>query len=128
MKTLGIDYGRRKVGIAIAEFSLATPIATIPYDSEGQLYEELKRLIQREEIERIVVGVSEGEMEEESREFGRQLMARIDFPLYFQDETLSTIEAQRLSREAGKGPKKRKEMEDAYAAALILQDFLDHSD
>lgn len=125
MKTLGIDYGRRKVGLAYAEFSLATPLTVLRFESEGQLFDELKRLVAKEDIERIVVGVSEGEMEDESREFGRQLMARIELPIYFQDETLTSYDADRLAREAGKGAQKRKEMEDAYAATLILQEFLD---
>jgi len=69
--------------------------------------------------------MSEGEMGKESKRFGEKLKIEFKLPLHYQDETLTTRKAQELSFEAGIKRKKRKEMEDAYSAALILQEYLD---
>ena len=112
MKILAIDYGRSKIGLATAEGSLAAPWKVI---KPG----ELKKILEKENFNKIVVGVSSGAMAEEQREFARSIGAETF------DETLTTKEAQRLSLEAGIGRKKRKGMEDAFAAALMLQNYLD---
>ncbi|KKR56176.1 MAG: hypothetical protein UU51_C0001G0018 [Microgenomates group bacterium GW2011_GWC1_41_20] len=119
MKTLGIDYGRSKVGLAIAEGPLAEPWRVIRYTNAGMLDEKIKQIIDSEKIEKVVVGVSEGEMGKESERFAKGIGAETF------DETLSTKDAQILSREAGIGQKKRHDMEDAYAAAIMLQNWLD---
>ncbi|KKS96142.1 MAG: hypothetical protein UV71_C0001G0016 [Microgenomates group bacterium GW2011_GWC1_43_13] len=119
MKILGIDYGRRKVGLAIANGPLAAPWKVIKYKDAKVLIENIKEIIRKEGIEKTVVGVSEGEMGEESKKFAREIGA-VTF-----DETLSTQDAQIRSLEAEIGQRKRHEMEDAYAAAIILQNFLD---
>jgi putative holliday junction resolvase len=119
MKILGIDYGRRKVGLARAEGPLAEPWKVLRYHGSRELIQEIKKITEQEKIEKVVVGVSEGEMGAESKKFAEALGAETF------DETLSTLEAQQLSREAGIGPKRRKEMEDAYAATVMLQSYLD---
>lgn len=119
MKILGIDYGKRKVGLAIADGPLAEPWKVIRYKEIGLLAGELKQITEKEQIEKVVVGVSEGEMGEESKKFAEMLGAETF------DETLTTQEAQKLSMEAGISQKKRHEMEDAYAATIMLQNYLD---
>lgn len=118
-KILGIDYGRSKVGLAIADGTLAEPLKVIRYKDKNILLSEIKKIIENEEIEKVVVGVSEGEMGEESKEFAREFNAET------YDETLTSQDAQFLSREAGINRKKRHEMEDAYAATIMLQNYLD---
>jgi len=120
MKTLGIDYGRRKVGLAIADGPLAEPLQVIRYSDADVLKEKLNQIIKGEKIEKVIVGVSEGEMGKESENFAREIGAETF------DETLSTRDAQTLSREAGISRKKRRELEDAYAAAIMLQNWLDN--
>lgn len=125
MKILGIDYGRSKVGLALADGPLAEPLKVIRYKYGDLLIDEIKKIIEKEEIEKVVVGVSEGEMGEESKNFA---LAISHLPLAISvetfDETLTSHDAQTLSIEAGIGRKKRKEMEDAYAAAIMLQNYL----
>lgn len=116
---LGIDYGRRKIGIAFAEGSLAQPLRVIKVESFDDAVEKIGVLIKKENPGKIVVGVSEGEMGKESEKFAKKIGA-ITF-----DETLTSQYAQILSREAGVPQKKRREMEDAYAAAIMLQNYLD---
>lgn len=120
-KILAIDYGRSKVGLAIADGPLAEPMQVIRYKDIKILGEQLKRIVEQEKIEKVVVGVSEGEMGEESKKFAKSIGA-VTF-----DETLSTQDAQRLAMEAGIPQKKRHEMEDAYAASIMLQNYLDFS-
>jgi len=126
MKILGIDYGRSKMGIAIAEGSLAEPMKVIRYKDTEVLSEDIKKIIEKEGIEKVVVGVSEGLMGEESKNFSLNFGKIIDIPVETFDETLSTQDAQALSREAGIGPKRRHQMEDAFAATIMLQNYLDH--
>ncbi len=121
MRILGIDYGRKKMGLAIAEGQLSEPYKVIRYEDIDEAIEEIKK----EKVDKIVVGISEGEMGEESREFSNRLNEKLSIPVEMFDETLSTQEAQRLGIEAGIRRKRRKEMEDAYAAALVLQSYLD---
>ena len=125
MKTLGIDYGRSKVGLALAEGPLAEPWKVIRESDKNLLINDIKKIIETEKIEKVVVGVSEGEMAAETRDFRKRLEKEINIPVEEFDETLTSQDAQNLSIEAGINRKKRREMEDAYAAAIILQNYLD---
>ncbi len=125
MRILAIDYGQKKVGVALATSQLAEPYKVIRFGSVETLTKKIGEIIKEEQIEKLVVGVSEGEMGEESKKFGEKLIKEFKLPVNFQDETLTTHKAQELSFEAGIKRKKRKEMEDAYSAALILQAHLD---
>ena len=125
MRILAIDYGQKKVGVALATSRLAEPYKVIRFTSGEAFIKELGKIIEEEQIEELVVGVSEGEMGEESKNFGKKLKKEFNMPLHFQDETLTTQKAQELSFKAGIKRKKRKELEDAYSAALILEAYLD---
>jgi putative Holliday junction resolvase len=125
MKYLGVDYGRRKIGLAISEGKLAEPWKVIRYKDIKILRDEIKKIATDLETETIVIGISEGEMGEEEKEFSSSLR-KTGISVINWDETLTTQEAQRLSQEAGISRKKRKSLEDAYSAALILQDYLDN--
>jgi len=125
MRILAIDYGQKKIGVALATSRLAEPYRVIRFASNTALIKELGKIIEEEKIEKLVVGVSEGEMGKESKSFGEKLKTEFHLPVYFQDETLTTRNAQELSLEAGIKRKKRKELEDAYSVALILEAYLD---
>lgn len=125
MKVLGVDYGRSKVGLAIGEGSLAEPLKVIRYKDPKTFDGEIKKIIEKEGFEKVVVGISEGKMAEETREFVKRLGGEIGIPIETFDETLTSQDAQALSIEAGVKRSKRKKMEDAYAAAIMLQNYLD---
>jgi putative Holliday junction resolvase len=127
MNILGIDYGRKKVGLALGdtETKFAEPLKTLRYQDFKILVVELKNIVSASEIGKVIVGVSEGKMAEETREFGKKLQEKLGLPVIFQDETLTTYEAKELSIKAGIKRKKRRAMEDAYSASLILQNYLD---
>lgn len=121
---MGIDFGRAKIGLAISEGFLAEPYSVIRYEQEKELLEKIKVLVDKEKIDKVVVGVSEGKSAEEATSFGEKLR-ELGLEIIFFDETLSTVSAQELSREAGMKRKKRKALEDAFAASVMLQSFLD---
>ena len=127
MKYLGLDYGERKVGLAVgdSESKLAVPLKTIRFTSINELLKKVEQTIEAEQVEKIVLGISEGQMAEKTRKFAKILEQKINMPVIFQDETLTTKDAQRLSIEAGIKRKKRKFLEDAYSAALIMQAYFD---
>lgn len=128
MAILGIDYGRKKMGLAIAIGTLAEPYKVIRVDSPQGAISKLEKIVKEEGIEKIVVGISEGEMGKESKAFGEELSQKFGIEVEFGDETLSTQDSYALSILAGAGRKKRREMEDAFAAALMLQSYLEKKD
>ena len=118
MKIIGIDWGEAKIGLAKSESLLAEPWKVIkPVD--------LKSILLAEKPDLIIVGVSENQSGEKARAFGQELEKILKIKVKLFDETLSTSEAKIRSREAGIGQKKRQGMEDAYAAAIFLQNYLD---
>lgn len=125
MKILGVDYGQKKVGLAIGENKLAEPLEVIRFNNLNELIKKIDLLIKKEEIDKLVIGVSEGKMGEETKRFAHILGNSLDIPIEIWDETLSTNEAIKRSIEANIKKAKRKKMEDAYAATIMLQDYLD---
>jgi len=124
MRLLGIDYGRKKIGVAISEGQLVEPLMVLKISSQKDVLEKLCFLISEKDIEKIVIGTPGGRMDGEIKEFGRLLQNKSKISTVFQDETLTTKDAQELSIKAGIKRLKRKEMEDAYSAALMLQSFI----
>jgi len=125
MNILGIDYGRKKVGFAYSSGVLSEPLEVYGYSQRKSLFDHIQSLISKYEIEKILIGVSEGEMAKEIELFGDELKKQVIIPIVYHDETLSSLDAKHLSIQAGQKRKKRKELEDAYAAAIVLQDYLD---
>lgn len=123
---LGIDYGRSKIGISLASGQLADPLQVIHYKEEKDLMVKLLALIEKYKIDEMVVGISEGVMANQSKEFGDKLLGKFGLPVHYGDETLSSQDAQALAIKAGKSRKTRAEMEDAYAATIMLQNYIDN--
>ena len=125
MRILGIDYGKKKIGLALATSKIAEPFGVLRVESFQEGIDRVVDVVEDKEIEKIVIGISEGKMAEETRAFGKRIKEQSEKPIVYQDETLSTQQAQELSIEAGVNRKKRKSLEDAYSAAIILQAYLD---
>jgi putative Holliday junction resolvase len=123
-KVLGIDYGKRKIGLASATTTLAEVYGVIRFETIEEAIKKIRKVVEKEDIKKIVIGVSEGEMAQDTRKFARVLKKQLNLPVAFQDETLSTKVAEELSIQAGIKRNKRRKLEDAYAAAVILQDYL----
>jgi putative Holliday junction resolvase len=125
MKILGIDYGRKKMGLSIATGKLAEPYKVIRIQEEEDATAKIGEIVKEEGVDEIIVGISEGAMGEETRSFGKRLSGRLGINVEFWDETLSTQDSQTLSIEAGLSRKKRKGLEDAFAATVMLQSYLE---
>ena len=126
-KVLAIDYGRKKIGLAIGdtETRFAEPHSVIRFNTPEEAINKVLRVSRVSKVSKVVIGISEGKMAKETKEFGKKLEEKLVVPVLFQDETLTTQEAQELSIKAGINRKKRRELEDAYSATLILQAYLD---
>jgi putative Holliday junction resolvase len=120
MNLLGIDFGEKKIGLALATGPLAEPIGVI---KNSKLKSQISKLCQDHGIEKIVIGISEGTMAEKTKKFSQELAEIMGLPIEFQDETLTTNEAIVKMKEAGK--KIKNIDEDSFSAALILQSYLD---
>ncbi len=136
MKYLGIDYGRKKIGLAVSDGKLAEPYQVIRCADYEKMIFHIKRIVEKQKIEIVVVGMSENEMGEEIKKFVENMKTLLNptsekqarlIPCVLSDETLSSHDAIEMSIQSGMGRKKRKEMEDAFAASIMLQNYLDRS-
>lgn len=130
---MGLDFGTKTIGVAITDRlqTVATPRETIKRKKFGVDADAIDRLIVENEISGIVLGLpmnmdgSEGPRAQSTRAFARNLSARITLPIFFWDERLSTVAAERALLEADMSRKKRAEVIDNVAASYILQGVLD---
>lgn len=124
---LGIDYGSTDVGLALAdgETRIAFALATLQNDKD--LVQNLTRIVSEKNVAGIIVGkpthVSKGSAEYREEVFGRKLGELLGVPVEFQNEMFTTkIAQQNLIAKGVKGVSKQ---DDAEAARIILQDWLD---
>jgi len=132
MRWLGIDYGDRRIGIAISDElqSFAHPYQTLQVDS--QLLPAIRKIVQRERVGGIVVGLpknmdgSLGPSAAKAQSFASTLSKElVPVRILLWDERMTTIEAQRALHLAGKNAKQSKKMIDQVAAQILLQSYLD---
>lgn len=123
MKYLGIDYGIKKVGLAISDGQLASVYNVLKISSLNDALTQIRNIITKEDIAQVVVGIPDsGVARKNADRFAKELS--LHFSVIKTDETLSSQNAKQLMVHLGVS-KKDREKEDAYSAALILQDFLD---
>jgi putative holliday junction resolvase len=133
MNILCIDYGTKRIGVAVATTPIAEPLGIIPNSKNPRISDvitdqalaSIEKLLSEFSIEKILVGISEGTMAEKTRDFIVKLKEKTQLPIEEVDETLTSVEAGRRMRE-----KKRithREDKDHLAATVMLQDYLDLS-
>ncbi len=122
MKYLAIDFGAKHLGLAIADGPLAEPLGEKINNDRALMF--LKKLIETEAVDKVVIGLSEGKMADKIKDFGARIAGLTGKEVIYRDETLSTHEAKRKMLEAGK-PMMKRRFDHSAAAALILQDFID---
>lgn len=130
MRILAIDYGARSIGLAITdELQLSVrPLITI--SSKKEAVERIRSICNEYEVAQIVVGLplrldgTHGDAADRVTGFISQLREIIDVPIVTQDERLTTRAADEMLRAEGVPWQKRREKIDAYAAAIILEDYL----
>lgn len=122
MVYLGIDFGLKKVGLAISySGKQATAVGVFSLQEVNQV---LTNLIEKENIDKIVIGLPEGKLAKEIQNFAQKLERTSGLEVELVDETLSSKEALTALVASGTSRKKRKKKLDAYAACLILENYL----
>ncbi|HET7694498.1 MAG TPA: Holliday junction resolvase RuvX [Vicinamibacterales bacterium] len=138
MRVLGIDYGERRIGLALSDATglLASPWKRLQNDANlgaavQRLAAEIRTLQSEDGLDAIVIGLPRrlnGEPNDQTarvRKLAEMLAAAVTVPISLQDERLTSHEADELLAARERDWRKRKDQLDAMAAALILQDFLD---
>jgi putative holliday junction resolvase len=144
---MAVDYGRARMGLAIADADgkLARPLGALERINRNEDMRRLRELVREHVVKQIVVGLplrldgTRGEMAEEAERFARRIQKQIGVPVEMVDERLTSWEAERLLEETqgrllheekATGTRKKKKESakltvDAVAAAVILKDYLE---
>jgi putative Holliday junction resolvase len=123
MRLLGIDYGEKRVGLALSDDTktIATPLVVVPNDK--LLLGFIARLAQEHEVEAMVIGASHNYQGKENpvmrsiQSFAEKAHGTLGLPIHFESEMLTSVQAARHETD--------RSLRDASAAALILQSYLD---
>jgi putative Holliday junction resolvase len=132
-RLLGLDVGEKTIGIAISDsgFSVATPVETIRRTKFAADVARLAALIAGRNVGGLVIGLpvnmdgSEGPRCQSVRQFAANLLARLEVPIVFWDERLSTAAMTRAMLDADVSRRRRARAIDMLAAGYILQGALD---
>lgn len=128
MRCLGIDYGRRRIGLALSDPTLliASPLVIIENRGIKKTTAQIIDIMRQHEVGQIVVGLplhangDESEMSREARQFG-QVFVDLGYSVTWIDERYTSMTAEEM---IGNNPR-RKELVDKVAASIILQIYLD---
>ena len=133
-RLMGIDPGRRRIGIAISDENkiVATPYTTIVKKNYTGLVSEIKKIYAEHQIEGIIVGNpinmdgSEGKSSQSASDFCKNLSNNITIPIVMWDERLSSQAAFNLSGDLDINTSRKVEKLDQNAASFILQGAIDY--
>ncbi|MFP4212959.1 MAG: Holliday junction resolvase RuvX [Desulfohalobiaceae bacterium] len=132
MRTLSIDFGLQRVGLALSDPGgrLALPYKTLRHQGRKRLVQNILRILDQEQVERLVLGLPLGQSGEETlgvrqvKNLARSLQRATDKEIYLLDETLSSFEARQRLRSTGVRLGRKKSILDQQAAVIILESFL----
>jgi len=130
---LGLDIGTKRIGIAVSDplYLTAQPVDTIMRQPEKKSIEEIKRLCEKYNVSHIIAGLpvnmdgSFGYQAQDVTKYADLLKQELQIQLIFEDERLTSEDAEKILIEQGKKPSKNKALIDKVAAAIILQQYLD---
>ena len=131
-RSLGIDFGEKRVGLAISDKSnlIASPFKTIKYINKNDLVTQIEKIVIENDIENFVLGLPINMKGEDTaqtkvvRKF-KESLSSLDLPIIYEDERLSSVSAKNsLILQNIKTGHNKHEI-DKTAAAIILQQYLD---
>lgn len=133
MRLMGLDYGDKTIGVAVSDELgwTAQGLEVIRRTTEERDLARIKELISQYDVSEIVVGLPKnmnntiGPRGEICIAFSQTLHEILQMPVHLWDERLTTVSAERTLLEADVSRKKRKQVIDKMAAALILQGYMD---
>ncbi len=129
---LALDLGDRRTGLALGDSltNIVSPIGTINVAKGPALLEALKKVLEENAPDEIVIGLplnmdeSEGAASKAVREFALQIAQLTNKPIHLHDERLTTFEADSRMAQSGRTHAEKKALRDSLAAAAILEDYL----
>jgi len=132
-RILALDYGSRRMGVAISDplGLTAQPLPPIPREGDRKDIAVVGRLAAEREVTCVVVGLplllngDEGPQAVRARAFGEKLAAELSLPVKMWDERLTTAQSERHLIDSGVRRERRKEVRDSLSAMFLLQSFLD---
>jgi putative Holliday junction resolvase len=133
MRIMALDVGEKNIGIAVSDALLQTAQGrpTLRRSGWDADVRQLRRLVEENEIETIVVGKplhmggQESRQSQRMKQFATKLSKILSLPVILWDERLTSFEAEQQLEEAGLKWRERRKHVDKVAAMLILQDYLD---
>ena len=133
-RLIGLDLGSKRIGVSICDEKqlIATPYKTIHKSKNNELIEELKNIIQENDIKAIIIGYplnmdgSSGSSAQSVNDVSKNIDKEIDVDVCLWDERLSTVGAFNLSSQLDINVSKREKNIDKNAAAFILQGAIDY--
>lgn len=133
MRALGLDVGDERIGIALSDAlgTMARPLEVIARSAGAASFQRIAALVAEHAIARIVVGLpllpggSEGKQVASVRAYVRGLQTHVTTSIVYWDERDSSNEAARILADNAVGHRRQRRRQDAVAAAVILQDYLD---
>ncbi len=134
ISALGLDIGSKRIGVAGCDGTglIATGLTTIERTSFNQDVAQLREWVEQRDVQILVVGLPyslEGTLGFQARKvqkLAKRLSAALQLPVEYVDERLTSVEAEELIRAEKRSPSRNKAMIDRKAAAIILQQWLDH--
>ncbi len=134
MIVMALDYGERRIGVAVSdpEGRMARPLTVIERESRVRDMARIREIAERLGVQVIVVGLpinmdgTRGPSAQAAARFAGRLRHAVPAEVQLWDERLTTWEAEQQMIESGLPPERRRELRDAVAAAVILQDYLNN--
>ena len=131
-RLIGLDLGEKRIGVAITDVqqTMAFPERVLPRRSAKADRQAIVALVRELQAGGVVVGLplsmagEFGPNAERARDFGEYLGRALRVPIVYQDERLTTVEAEERLRDSGLSPAERRRRIDAAAAAIILEDYM----
>ena len=132
-RILGIDPGEKRIGVALSDLLgiTAQGLMTLEVTSSAEALKEIDDIIRRKNVGLVVIGLplnmdgSAGIQAKRARKLGEAIGEKSGVPVEYQDERLTSLQAEKVLLQADLSRKKRKTKIDLLAAQLILQSYLD---
>jgi len=134
VRTLGLDVGSRRIGVALSdELGItAQPLVVLDAKNRREAVARIRELCAEHEVDMIVIGLplsmsggDRGSSAARAREFAGRLAEEVTAEIVLWDERFTTAQAERVLIQGNVRRKNRRAVVDKIAAALILQGYLD---
>jgi putative Holliday junction resolvase len=130
---MGIDYGVKRIGIAISnpERTMSVPLTVIEVKPDSSHLKAVEKIANDYKVEEIIIGMpynmdgTEGDSSKKAMAFSELIKTRLEIPVKYYDERLTTFEAHNLLASINMDNRKRLKVVDSLAAKIILQGYMD---